>query len=157
MRLTLHFTVKTHTMRPNHRWLTYQYRRFTGCGGRMEAVRHGEKFLSWYFPIEVHVNTIVLYNKVCYFSKFRMRVHKYTLPITFIVVVDLITTVPATLSPGKKVLVGDLSFISKTVDDIVKSTGKINCLWYSQVKVVFNTAVGGVSFTTEATISYQSL
>ena len=39
--------------------------------------------------------------------------------ITFIVVVDLITTVPATLSPGKKVLDGDLSFISKTVDDIV--------------------------------------
>ena len=64
----------------------------------------------------------------CFIIKYAILADFECQYITFIVVVDLITTVPATLSPGKKVLDGDLSFISKTVDDIVKSTGKINCL-----------------------------
>ena len=52
---------------------------------------------------------------------------------SLIVVVDLITTVPDTLSPGVKVLDGRLSFISRIVDDIVTLQENINVYDSSQL------------------------
>ena len=46
---------------------------------------------------------------------------------------DLITTVPDTLSPGVKVLDGRLSFISRIVDDIVTLQENINVYDSSQL------------------------
>ena len=64
---------------------------------------------------------------VCYFGREKCYAS------TFIVVVDLITTVPDTLSPGVKVLDGRLSFISRIVDDIVTLQENINVYDSSQL------------------------
>ena len=58
------------------------------------------------------------------------------------------TTVPDTLSPGVKVLDGLLSFISKTVDDIVTLRENINEIFMTPVSC-FRMAVVGVSFATK--------
>ena len=58
------------------------------------------------------------------------------------------TTVPDTLSPGVKVLDGLLSFISKTVDDIVTLRENINEMFMTPVSCL-RMAVVGVSFATK--------